>query len=334
MNSRQIFLLCSLILSTNSLWSQAISPVFEQEEPLEITIRGQIDSLITHDRDTNSQYRRAYLTYKMGRDKHEMKVKLKTRGNFRLRPQICNFPPLKLKISESQATGTLFEGQHKLKLVTHCFSDEYVFREYLIYKLFNIFTENSFQVRLARITYKDENRTIPPQKNYAFIIEDEDAMAARIGGKIMDANGVEHGSLDRDQDLLIRLFHYMVGNLDWNYYQLKNMELVSLGDGKPMLPVPYDFDFSACVNPPYTSLSDDFEFRNFRSVCRTLEEFQQYFDLFKRKKPELHTLINGFNYLSKSDREEILLYIEEFYQMIDNPTKVEQIFLAACKQNE
>ena len=334
MNNHLIALICILILSGYSLKSQTASQLFEQEEPLEFIIKGHIDSLVSHDRDTNSQYRRAYLTYKEGRDKREIKVKLKTRGNFRLRPNVCNFPPLKLKISEQQAAGTVFEGQHKLKLVTHCFSEEYIFREYLIYKLFNLFTENSFQVRLAKITYKDENRQLPPQKSYAFIIEDEEVMAARLGGEILDVNGIEDKTLDKDQDLLIRLFHYMVGNLDWNYYQLKNMELVSIDNGKRNLPIPYDFDFSACVNPPYTNLGEDFEFRNFKSICYTEEEYKRYFELFKQKKPEIQALIDDFRYLSKTDRDEIMQYLEEFYQMINDPEQVERIFLAACKQNE
>ena len=55
--------------------------------------------------------------------------------------------------------GTIFEGQDKFRVVTHCRDrDEYeenVLEEYLAYRIYALLTEISFRVRLARITYGD-----------------------------------------------------------------------------------------------------------------------------------------------------------------------------------
>ena len=47
-------------------------------------------------------------------------VRIRTRGHSRLRPDTCTFAPLWIFEFTSNPTGTVFEGQKKLKLGTHC----------------------------------------------------------------------------------------------------------------------------------------------------------------------------------------------------------------------
>ncbi|NIP93601.1 MAG: hypothetical protein GWN18_19895, partial [Thermoplasmata archaeon] len=69
----------------------------------------------------------------------------------------CEFPPLRLNFKKGQLDETLFDGQDKVKLVTHCRNgDRYeqnVVKEYLVYRLYNVLTPLGFQVRMAHITY-------------------------------------------------------------------------------------------------------------------------------------------------------------------------------------
>jgi len=70
----------------------------------------------------------------------QIDVKIRVRGNYRLKN--CYYPPVKLKIKKSDAQGTLFEGNKKLKLVMPCqmqkSNNDLVLKEYLAYKFFEV----------------------------------------------------------------------------------------------------------------------------------------------------------------------------------------------------
>ena len=104
-------------------------------------------------------------------------VMVKTRGKTRANPEVCKFPPLQLNFKKKGNYDNLFTGQDKLKLVDHCQKnkgfDDYVAQEYLTYKHYNILTENSFRVRLLRVTYVDTGGNEDPFTKYAFLIEED-----------------------------------------------------------------------------------------------------------------------------------------------------------------
>src|SRR5439155_1174386 len=73
-----------------------------------------------------------------GGDTVSLKVDVRTRGIFRLKE--CAFPPLRLDFPESRVHGTVFAGQDKLKLVTHCRNarspyEQNVLQEYVLYPI-------------------------------------------------------------------------------------------------------------------------------------------------------------------------------------------------------
>ncbi len=151
-------------------------------------------------------------------------IQIQTRGNFRLARRNCDFPPLRLNVKKEPSIGTLFEGQDKLKLVGVCklgqdYWVQYVLAEYLVYRMFNLFTPMSFRVRLARVTYIDSSGEDDTFTRYGFIIEDDDAMATRNGGwKVPWETGRQFNPvlLERDQAILVDVFQYMIGNTDWS----------------------------------------------------------------------------------------------------------------------
>ena len=132
------------------------APLFQSEEPLKVTLRTDIDFLRSERNDTIEV--EGTLTF-LDLDGAEATrpVDTRVRGNFRLRRDICNFPPLRLDFPQSQMDGTVFEGQNRLKLVTPCNDSRaeyqrYVFDEYLAYKVLNLLTPASYRVRLVEIT--------------------------------------------------------------------------------------------------------------------------------------------------------------------------------------
>ena len=76
-----------------------------------------------------------------------------------------------LDFKRKQTQGTLFEGQNKLKLVTHCkeafAKRDYLAAELLTYRLLNLLTDMSFRVRPLAITYVDTD-TDQKQERFGF----------------------------------------------------------------------------------------------------------------------------------------------------------------------
>lgn len=182
-------------------------------------------------------------------------LKIRVRGNYRLNN--CYFPPLKLKISKSERKGTVFKGNKKLKLVLPCMnvnsSKDYVIKELLAYRLFEVVTPYHFKTRLTDIALEDVKGK--KSKNYelnGFLIEDIEKVADRYDGKVYERplhplNQGDHASVQN------AFFQYMIGNTDYSTAGQHNQKLIYID--KEIIPVPYDFDMSGLVNTNYSVVS-------------------------------------------------------------------------------
>src|SRR2546422_4608132 len=126
----------------------------------------------------------------------------------------------------------------------------YLLEEYLIYRAYNLLTERSFRVRLARVTYADAKDKHQPEMRHAFFVEDDDRMARRNNAKVLAQKGVTQDELDYDQTGLAMVFQYMIGNTDFAVTALHNIVLIQDSVGV-VYPVPYDFDWSGVISTPY-----------------------------------------------------------------------------------
>ncbi len=247
------------------------------------------------------------------------------RGKFRRRT--CTFPPLKLNFSKKMlAANGLTKEFDKLKLVTPCFNDEtaqqLILKEYLSYRLFNQLTPNSFRVQLLAITYKDSNGNHPDQLRYAFVVEDADELAARLGGvKLKTARGLGPEQLDRQAETTQAIFAYFIGNTDWSITSSHNLEMIQLPTGT-IVPVPYDFDFSGLVAAPYATPSNSVGqysvqqrvYLGFNVEDALLEPALAHF--FQKRKELLNT-VRKFKLLKAIHRIELAEYLDAFYNEID-----------------
>ena len=156
-------------------------------------------------------------------------AEIRVRGRFRRDKFVCNFPPVHVKFPKKSTPAPLFEGQRKIKLVTHCQSDQYILKEYYLYKVYNMLTDQSFKVRLAKIEWVDTSGKFDEGIRFAFFIESEDHMAERNDSEplpediIVNADEVDRNGLTR-----VHVFQYMIANKDFqvksqtkcqNYYQ-------------------------------------------------------------------------------------------------------------------
>src|SRR6185436_1164415 len=139
--------------------------LFDSDKPLEITLSGKTRDVL-NDRSDKAPYRPLNFLY-TDDDNRQMSipVEVKTRGHFRKLKGNCYYPPLQVHfIKSDQLKSSIFEAQDKIKLVMPCKGDEYVIREWLVYKLYNLVTPQSFRARLVSVKLHNtqNNKTDAP----------------------------------------------------------------------------------------------------------------------------------------------------------------------------
>jgi len=304
--------------------SKSIFDHLTRSEPLEITIRTDLGELINNRR--RDTYQEAQFSYEdLSGAEASSTIEIKPRGKFRRR--VCDFPPLKLKFPKKQLLAAGFSEHNDLKLVTHCVDDkeigqDYLLREYLIYKLYNELSSNSFRVQLVKVTYEDNGpANLGKIKRFGFILEDEDEAANRMGGEQCECRGVPKDSVMAADERLMSMFQFMVGNADWDFAMSRNLLQVRLSNNY-VLPVGYDYDFSGLVNASYALPTSDHKLLTVRDRIylghpAANAELQQTINLFQSKKEKLLGIVSGFKLLDKASRDDIAAYLSSFYGLLD-----------------
>ena len=304
--------------------SESIFEVLQHSDVVNITIETNLDSLINVRRREN--YQPATFSYEnKNGEEITSKIKIKPRGKFRRK--ICDFPTVKLNFSKKALKA---EGMAKFddyKLVTHCLkdkkeSDENVLREYLVYKMYNVLSENSFRVQYLNITYIDNQNKYPKIKRKGFLIEDTGELANRIDAKVYGEIRLPIDSFNLEQYNFVALFQYMVGNVDWKVTPFsKNIKVMKAATQDKHEVIPYDFDFSGVVQTSYTRLAEHIGQKNarqriFLGHINDPKDLNANIALFQSKKEELLEYIDNFELLAKPSRKNIKKYIESFYKDI------------------
>lgn len=323
------------------------APLFGSEAPLKLTLRTRIDWL-RRERNDSVEVEGTATFVDLDGTETVRPVDVRARGNFRRDPRYCNFPPLRLDFPKSQMDGTAFEGENRLKLVTPCQDDrdeyqDYIFDEYLAYRVAALLTPVSFRVRLVEITYEDVDGRYDTRTKMGFLIESDERMAARNRATIVETPTVPPRSVDGDQAVLTAMFSYMIGNLDWSPVRLHNVVLIRTEEGR-YLTVPYDFDFAGVVYPRYArgprgvpvGMSDrvrSVRDRLYRGFCRPQLSYEAVAEIFQSKRPQIEELYRNFDlYVDGDAGEDALDFYEEFWEVVDDPGKFEDRILDECRE--
>ncbi|MCY7351818.1 MAG: hypothetical protein LH606_14330 [Cytophagaceae bacterium] len=310
--------------------------LFAEDSVLQFTLTCALRNLLKDRGDTPVEHP-VLLTY--ANDQKQpvaLAMKAKVRGNFRRNSAVCTYPPLLLDFPKKKTQNTLFEAQKKLKLVTHCQTEEYVVREYLVYKLYNLITDVSFRARLARVTYADSAGKRAPETHWAFLLEDEDALAKRHGAKI---NPLKQTRMERANSLsmaTVAVFEYLIGNTDWSVPFLHNIKLLAVGTDALPVPVPYDFDHAGIVEAKYAFPAEQLNIesvrqRLYRGPVYPITIFQKVFDRFNQVKPQLYALYANETRLNPGYVKRTLKYLDDFYAVINKPASVQTEFLKGAR---
>lgn len=321
------------------------SALFGSEVPLRLRFAGDLRTLL-NDRDSlTSTYHPFTLTYQLEDSAAvTVPVELKTRGHWRRQERHCDYPPLRLDVPRSRVGGTLFSGENKLKLVTPCRPklrdyEEYVLREYLAYKVYNLLTPLSLRVRLASTTYVDTTGREDSLTRYTFLIEDPEQMAARNRGALMDVKGAEFSHVDSLQLGLVGTFLYMIGATDWSLRGLHNIELVQDLERGVFHLVAYDFDFTGIVNAVYARPDPRLRIRSvrdrlYRGTCLSDEHWAAVLAPFRERRAAIYALYEHQPGLSPGYVQSTHRYLDEFYRVIEDPGKLSSELRRRCREQE
>jgi len=332
------FLATSVLADVNGL----PDPLFQDNETLHVTITGPLTSLVRE--RSKDDYSAAMLEYtETDGTTVTFDLDIRARGNFRHKN--CEYPPVSLNLKRSQTNGTLFDKQNKLKLVIHCdYSQRYeqvVLREYLAYRILNAVTNMSFRVRLLRVTYVNTEVQGGGQVRYGFLIEHKNRLAERYDLKDLELERTTVAAIQADRLNLTSVFEFLIGNTDFspiagppgsscchNY--------VLFGNGTdPLIAVPYDFDQSGFVDAPYAEVNERFRIRSvrqrlYRGRCDNNVHIPVSLRRFRDRRDSIYALIDEQVGLQSGVREDLVRYIDDFYDLIDDPKEVERRIIKRC----
>ena len=315
------------------------APLFASHEMITLDVTGPIRAM-EEDRGDDPEYRDMTLRWTAGVESGEAEVRFRPRGNFRKQRSTCrDMPPLRLNFATDEMVGTVFEGQNRLKLVTHCREgeqyEENVYEEYLAYRIYNAVTEQSFRVRLVRVTYNDPEEG-STSTHPGFLIEDEDRMAERLGGEIQEFDQLHPYRYAPETETRVSVFQYLIGNTDFSLVEGHNVVVVRTEEGA-LIPVPYDFDWSGLVAARYARPNETLGIRNVR---------QRLYRGFCHDGLDPHSALSDFTDLSDSlpaIYEEIALwegdprkrgeeYVNDFLELLDDPGKADRDIVRRCRR--
>src|SRR6187399_993041 len=312
--------------------------LFESDEILSITLKGNIRELL-NDRGETPTYHPVTLSYKKDSSEVSIPVKMKTRGHFRKLKENCKYPPLQVNFPKDvDRLSSVFKGQKKLKLVMPCAGDDYVIREWLVYKLYNLVTPKSFGARLVRIDFNDVKNKKQAAPFYGFLIEDEKHMAARNKAVAVEQK-LRPEQTKQDAFLTMAVFEYLIGNTDWSVQYLQNIKLLKTDSFTQVITVPYDFDHSGIVDAPYANPAEELlmksvQERRYRGYCMTdLKVFEKPIALFNGLKKDIYNLFTKCSLLDAKYIKSVTKYLDEFYATINDPKRWQKDFAYPCDKN-
>lgn len=332
--------------------ARAEAPLFASDTVMRLTIPLDFSSLCRPRETEECEF--APTTLNWGDDKGEKRsvpVGVKIRGGWRSLARNCSTPLLWLRFAEANVVGTPFEGQSLLPLTTHCGKgvsaeayaratkrsdfEQYLLREFLAHRAYNVLTDLSLRARLVRISYPDPERPARSTLHYAFLTEHFDAAAARTGNQRPERGSFEPSRLDAQAAARLALFQFMIGNTDWSIARERNTILLQNDEGR-QLPVPYDFDMSGLVAADYAGPAvgvpvDNVRDRYFLGYCQQGIDWDALFAEFNANREPILELDDRLPGMSRSSQRWVHRFLEGFFDILSSPERRRGLIEEACQ---
>jgi len=319
--------------------------IFNSYDEMHVTLTGPWRTIMRNKKKDDTYPAKFSWTGTDGAE-HSVDVVVALRGITRRR--VCDFPPLELIFDKEAVKHTILRGNKSLKLVTYCDTnskyEQYYIKEFIAYRMYNELTDFSYRARPLMVDYRDSERDNQSTERFSFIIEDTDDLAKRNDVEKLKIPRISYRDLDPVTTSRLSLFQFMIGNLDWAVTDgpkddrcCHNSRLLGAGEDQvPKYAVPYDFDSSGLVNAHYAAPPEGLRVRNirtrlYRGFCVYNDELPQTVALFKQKKTDILGLIQNNPHLTDHMRDDAVDYIEDFYEIIESPNKLEKEITDKCR---
>ncbi|MDH3649890.1 MAG: hypothetical protein OEQ53_09410 [Saprospiraceae bacterium] len=268
----------------------------------------------------------------------ETDAEIRTRGN--ARKAVCYVPPVKLRFGKEYLRSLGHLEYPTIKVVNTCsltdLHEGYVWSEYTVYQLNQLFTPRSFRTKLISLSYEDTEEKKKPMSFDGFLIEHEDQLADRIRGTVYDLRYFQETILHRESYLEFCMFQYMIGNTDWKILNRHNVRIIRVSEEKAVYPIAYDFDYAGLVNTHYAVPHESLPLENVRDrlyvgPCFTEEELWIVRDLFLQRKDQIFHVLDKSR-LEEKAKKSATKYIEEFFAELKDDRQALSIFVK-CRNN-
>ena len=335
-------LLAVLLLFTPT--SRASDPLFQTTTPLAFSLQGPF-ARIDRERDKAQEYDGTLSYVDEGGATVTLHVALSVRGKFRLSKEVCSNAQLWLNFKKGQVSDTLFANQNKLKLVVQCRDPKrystYIAREHQAYQMFAELSELSFDTRLVNVNYRD-SETGDEKLQPAIILEHHKRLAHENNLEVLHAQEANQSALDSNQSTTLALFSYMIANTDYSMITsppgencCHNVKVLEDASGT-LYPVPYDFDSTGFVNPPYAIASagigqDEVTDRVYRGFCASEETLNAVVDAMRTLRPRFEAIIAEHPLSTRKGIRNSTRFLGEFYDIVDNPEELQKRVTNVCR---
>jgi hypothetical protein len=332
-----------------ALPATAQTRLFSDEAPLRLVITAPFNAI------AKGKYtdKKVYPATVALADGPAIPIELRARGYTRRTAGYCSFPPLSLKFDKKTAHGSVFQGQHRLKLVTYCRPaleyEQRVILEYTAYRLYNLITPISYRVRSAEVTYRTSEGDVGTTR-FGYLIEDVGDVADRNQRQALTAapRQLTAAQLDPHAAARAAVFEFMIGNLDWDFLAgpagadccHNSKPIAALGataaDARGIAPLPFDYDYSGFVDSPYAGPPEGIPVerttdRFYRGYCISSGEIASVADEYRAHRAQMMAIINGESRLTAPFRDKTLRFMDAFFVVLDDPARLQRDIVKHCR---
>ena len=311
-------------------------PLFAEQSIIEFTLTGSY-SKMKKERTGEANYYPGTITYKGDAGEVRVPVRLRARGIWRRKN--CEVPPILFNFTKDSTKKTLFAKLDKARLTYPCrFNsdwEQYVLQEFTLYRVQRVLSPYSFDVRLAKVTFVDQDKKDTLGTWWSFLSEQDEPFAERNGAELVNQQGAGPADLERYESAFFGVFQYFVGNSDYSIKALHNAVMVMKNN--EYIPVARDYDFGGAVNTRYATPDPRLKIRSvrerlMRGYCTEAEQYLKVFELFRAKKDTIYGLYADplAAALRPAVVKSTLEYFDEFYAVINNPKRAQREIIGAC----
>lgn len=348
---KQFLLGLTAALAAATMPAAAQTPLFTDTSEIQLVVEAPLTTLLRQ-AARNPQPHPGSVTLIGAGEPQRFEMELTARGVSRRTFGICTFPPLRIALQDGSQRGTLMQGQNRIKVVTLCRPgaryEQMHALEGLAYRMYNAVTDYSYGVRPARITYRDSEGRRREETQLNWLVEDIDDVARRNDRRValdVTSGQLRYAQLNGRAATELALFQFMIGNLDWDMQQSSagrdcchNVRHIAALEGAAdnIIPVPYDFDSSGLVDAPYAVPPEGLAVRNvrqryYRGMCRFNDQLPAVIATFQSRRDAMNALIAAETRLGEARRTSTQRYIDEFYEIIADPERVQSQIIARCR---